>query len=40
MATLSRLLNSLGVSDNIDTLQEVLLRLVVWRLTSLTKAKP
>ena len=36
-ATLSRLLKCLGRSDNIDTLHEGLLRLVVWRLVSLTK---
>ncbi|WP_439952335.1 IS1380 family transposase [Halomonas marinisediminis] len=34
-ATLSRLLTCLGRNDNIDTLHEGLLRLVVWRLTSL-----
>ena len=34
-ATLSRLLTSLGRSDNIDAVHEGLLRLVVWRLTSL-----
>lgn len=34
-ATLSRLLTCLGRNDNIDTVHEGLLRLVVWRLTSL-----
>ena len=34
-ATLSRLLSCLGRNDNIDAVHEGLLRLVVWRLTSL-----
>lgn len=34
-ATLSRLLTCLGRDDNIDTLHEGLLRLAIWRLTSL-----
>lgn len=34
-ATLSRLLSCLGRNDNIDAVHESLLRLVVWRLTSL-----
>ena len=34
-ATLSRLLTCLGRNDNIDTVHEGLLRLVLWRLTSL-----
>ena len=34
-ATLSRLLTCLGRNDNIDAVHEGLLRLVVWRLTSL-----
>ncbi len=38
-ATLSRLLTCLGRSDNIDAVHEGLLRLVVWRLTSLEKGK-
>ncbi|MGE6607180.1 transposase, partial [Halomonas sp. NPDC076908] len=38
-ATLSRLLACLGRSDNIDAVHEGLLRLVVWRLTSLEKGK-
>jgi hypothetical protein len=34
-ATLSRLLSCLGRGDNIDTVHEGLLRLAIWRLTSL-----
>jgi hypothetical protein len=34
-ATLSRLLTCLGRNDNINAVHEGLLRLVVWRLTSL-----
>ena len=38
-ATLSRLLTCLGRNDNIDTVHEGLLRLVIWRLTSLSKGE-
>jgi len=38
-ATLSRLLMCLGRNDNIDTVHEGLLRLVVWRLTSLNNGE-
>lgn len=38
-ATLSRLLTCLGHDDNIDTVHEGLLRLVVWRLTSLNNGE-
>ncbi len=38
-ATLSRLLTCLGRGDNIDAVHEGLLRLVVWRLTSLNNGE-
>lgn len=36
-ATLSRLLTCLGRDDNIDAVHEGLLRLMIWRLTSLNE---